>query len=594
MATKTDDHRSPKSTAPNFRVSRRSFLRAAGIGAAGGTAAATFGSIAFDTSRAAAQGSWDDAADIVVVGSGAAGFAAAVVAAHLGNQVIMLEKGPQPGGTSIKSSGGFWVPNNALMRAEGMEDPKEDALKYMVRYSYPQYFNPDDPHLGAFPNDYDLIESYYDNGSVAFELLEEIGALTCELSTWHDYQSELPENKAPLGRTMSTKTADGSFSSGVEMIRQMMSFTDAHDVALHVEHRVERVVLNDDGAVIGVEATTADGETVAIQARKGVVFGSGCFTHDKWMVLHYQRGPMFGGCAVPTNEGDFVRIAGGLGAKMGNMTGAYHSQILLEQAVEFASVPNDVFMHYGDSSFQVNRFGHRVVNEKSNYNDRTQVHFNWDPVRAEWTNQLLFWIYDQRSADNWAGYYPFPPPGTEAPYVIQGETLEALAANIDERLATLKGHTGGVTLDASFTENLAATFERFNGFAGSGKDLDFTRGESPYDLEAPNLPPPDPNVQWPSPDQPNATMYPLSDEGPYYAFILAAGSMTTNGGPVVNAKAQVVNTYDEVIPGLYGAGSSVASPSASAYWGGGGTLGPAVVLGYLAAINADMEPIKEG
>lgn len=463
----------------------------------------------------------------------------------------------------------------------------------MVRYSYPQYYNPDDQYLGAFKNDFDLIEAYYDQGSVAFDLLSEIGALECELSTWHDYQSELPENKAPVGRTMATKTPDGSFSSGVEMIRQLMAYTDAHGVPIRVNHRVERVVLDDSGAVIGVEAT-ADGATVAVRARKGVIFASGCFTHDKWMVLHYQRGPMFGGCAVPTNEGDFVRIGGGIGAKMGNMTGAFHSQLLLEQAVEFSSVPNDVFMHYGDSGFQVNRFGVRVVNEKSNYNDRTQIHFNWDPVRAEWTNQLLFWVYDQRTADNWAGYFPFPAAGTNAPYVISGKTLEELGANIGERLGTLTAHTGGVRLDGSFQDNLAFTTERFNEFARTGKDLDFGRGESPYDLEAPNLPPPDPSIEWPSPDQPNATMYPLREAGPFYAMILAAGSMTTNGGPVVNSKAQVMNTHDEVIPGLYGAGSSIASPSASAYWGGGGTLGPAIVFGYIAAVNVDKEPVKEG
>lgn len=593
MLTKSNKLTASQRADKGFRVSRRSFLKAAGVGAASGTAAGTFGAISFSTSHAAAQGRWDETADVVIVGTGAAGFTAAAVAAHFGNQVIMLEKGPQPGGTTIKSSGGYWIPNNSHMREEGLDDPKEDALKYMVRYSYPQYYNPDDPQLGAFENDYALIDSYYDNGSVALELLGDIGALQSEITDWHDYQSELPENMAPIGRALGTKTRDGSLTSGVEMISQLQEYTGANDVAIHVEHRVERVVLNDDGAVIGVEATNGDGDTVAIQARKGVVFGSGGFTHDKWMVLHYQRGPMFGGCAVPTNEGDLVRIAGGLGAKMGNMTGAYHAQLLVEQAVEFASVPNDVFMHYGDSGFQVNRFGHRVMNEKSNYNDRTQVHFNWDPVRAEWTNQLLFWIYDQRTADYWPGYFPIPAEGTNAPYIIQGETFEELGANIDERLATLKDHTGGVSLDATFQENLAATKERFNDFSRSGKDLDFGRGEQPYDLEGPNLPPPDPSLEWPSPDQPNSTMYPLSDEGPYYAMILGAGSMTTNGGPVVNPKSQIVNTHDEVIPGLYGAGSSVASPSASAYWGGGGTIGPAIVQGYLAAVNVDKEPEKE-
>lgn len=105
-------------TQRTLRVSRRSFLRAAGIGAASGSvAASSFGAIPLRASHAAAQGRWDETADIVVVGSGAAAFGSAVVGAALGNNVIMLEKGPQPGGTSIKSSGGYWIPNNSLMRA---------------------------------------------------------------------------------------------------------------------------------------------------------------------------------------------------------------------------------------------------------------------------------------------------------------------------------------------------------------------------------------------------------------------------------------------------------------------------------------------
>src|SRR5688500_3995040 len=97
---------------PSFRVSRRNFLRAAGGGAAAAAVPAAAGAVAFPQSRAFAQGSWDHEADIVVVGSGAAAFTAAVISAELGNQVILLEKAPELGGTSAKSGGGYWIPNN--------------------------------------------------------------------------------------------------------------------------------------------------------------------------------------------------------------------------------------------------------------------------------------------------------------------------------------------------------------------------------------------------------------------------------------------------------------------------------------------------
>jgi hypothetical protein len=232
------------------------------------------------------------------------------------------------------------------------------------------------------------------------------------------------------------------------------------------------------------------------------------------------------------------------------------------------------------------------MDEKRNYNDRTMIHFVWDPQRAEWKNMLVFLIYDQRTATLWQGFPPLPVQGIEAPYIISGNNFDELSKNIDDRLIQLSKHTGGFRLDSGFNQNLKKTVTRFNEFANSGIDLDFHRGNYNYDREWTTFPPTISGSEWPPKESKNYTMYPLNSEGPYYAIILGAGTLDTNGGPVINEKAQVLNTENVPITGLYGAGDCIASPTANAYWGAGSTIGPALTFGYIAGINATKELIK--
>jgi succinate dehydrogenase/fumarate reductase flavoprotein subunit len=88
-------------------------------------------------------------------------------------------------------------------------------------------------------------------------------------------------------------------------------------------------------------------------------------------------------------------------------------------------------------------------------------------------------------------------------------------------------------------------------------------------------------------------MWPLSSEGPYYAALVTGGTLDTKGGPKATPDGQVVDDMDRPIPGLYGVGNCVASPSGKAYWAGGATLGPAITFGYLAARSAVREPAAE-
>ena len=85
---------------------------------------------------------------------------------------------------------------------------------------------------------------------------------------------------------------------------------------------------------------------------------------------------------------------------------------------------------------------------------------------------------------------------------------------------------------------------------------------------------------------PLAAMHPLRAEGPFHAVIVGPGALDTKGGPVVDGGARVLDVDGVPIPGLFAAGNCAASPAGQAYWGPGGTIGPAVTFGHIAACTA--------
>jgi 3-oxosteroid 1-dehydrogenase len=580
-------------------ISRRDFIKAAGMGAGAVVALSGVGGILSSCTSTATPSTlpakWDYTADVVVVGSGSAASAAAVTARDGGASVIMLEKAAATGGTSAKSGGGYWIPNNSFLRAAGIQDTKEDCMRFLARGNYPVQYNPNDSLLGLPQREYDLLSAFYDNASKAIEHLAQLGALVSQSPPVPnpDYLDHVPENKVLRGRSLNPQRPAGT-AGGQEMMKQLKAWIDSHNIQVLTSHRAQQIFLNAQGQVVGVQAL-ANGATVNVRANKAVVFGSGGFTHNPELVLNFHRGPLFGGCAVPTCTGDFVNMAQAVGAQLGHMNNGWNAEIVLEQALQSSSVPNNVWQPTGDSMILVNRYGLRVCNEKRDYNDRTKAHFYWDPAEQEYPNLIMAMIYDQRTSELFAGptSYPIPAPGATAPYVIVGQNLGELAQNIKARVNQLSPRLGIFKIADNFEMNLEAAISRFNGFANKGADDDFHRGNFPYDVEWHKnvFSLPRTGTQWPANDKPNITMYPFQPQGPYYCVLLAPGTLDTNGGPKTNALAQVLDTKDNPIPGLYGAGNCIAAPMPY-YVAGGATLGPALAFGYIAGLNAVKEPVK--
>ena len=510
------------------------------------------GIAARESAAPAAHGAFEAEADIVVVGGGGGGLPAALFSRWLGNDVILLEKAPELGGTAAKAAFWYWVPNNEAMRALGKEDRETDFLRYVARVSRPAGYDPDSPTFGLTEWEHAACRAIYESASPATQLLHAKGALPYRhVDAAPDYWSELPEDAAPTGRVLVHTDARESMSDGGRNSIRTMAATAREDgVDIRVSHRVQRVV-TDGRAVTGVEAATPDGATHRIGARKAVIFASGGFTHDADLRRNFLGVPAFGGCAALTNEGDFVRISGRAGAQLRNMAHAWMCPIPLERAVARRPDMSGMFSVAGDSMIFVDKRGRRVVNEKLQYNELAQAFFVWDADAAEYPNLVLFQVWDQRSQDGSASdEYGrlIAPPGADDAHVVRGDTLDDLAAGLRERLSRYASVTGGLALAGDFTANLRATIERFTGFARAGVDEDFGRGERPVQLL----------FNGDVAEQPggtNPTMWPIAEHGPYYAALVTGGTPDTEA-------TQLPTPYR---PGIGASRSSSTRPSVSVF-----------------------------
>jgi succinate dehydrogenase/fumarate reductase flavoprotein subunit len=530
--------------------------------------------------------------DVLVVGAGAAGLTAANAAAAAGREVIVLEAGPRPGGTTAKSFGGFLVTANRFHRESGIVEDRDATLRLMAQLSFPERYDPTAERLGLDQLDYDLMTTFYDRSSEVIEALEAEGTIVCapQLAVSGDprgfpsYFIELEDETITYGRTLTTRTPDGMEGYGAELARQLQAGAERKGARIICEQRVSEI-LRDGDEVVGLKTTGAGGERTYL-ARHGVVFGSGGFLQNRELVERHMPGLMLGGGAVAESVGDILELTAELDVDLAHLDQAWWGQVPAEIALAMPSTPMLLLFAFGDSMLFVNRDGRRVVNEKAIYNTRPKVHFERDES-GELPNRLLFMVYDHALAMEPSAQFPtrwpIPPAGQDAPHIIKGETLEDLEAALAERLETIAEHTGALTLADGFAARLRESIATFGAYAERGRDEEFGRGELPIEIDG--------SGPGRVGNHPNRTMYPLSPQGPYYCVIVAASAMDTKGGPRINTKSELLRTDGTPIPRLYGAGNCVASPSAAAYWSGGVTLGLAMTYGYIAGQEvSSLEP----
>jgi 3-oxosteroid 1-dehydrogenase len=364
------------------------------------------------------------------------------------------------------------------------------------------------------------------------------------------------------GRTARTKLLhQRTLSLGQALAAGMRAGLSKAGVPIWLETPLTGLVIS-DGRVTGVEATK-DGQPVVIKARRGVLVATGGFERNAQMRAEYQRQPIGIDWTVgsPGNTGDGIIAGQEAGAGLDLMDDAWWGpSIPLTGGPYFCLAERSL-----PGSIIVNGVGQRFSNEAAPYVDA--VHAMYDRHTDDKPHIPAWMITDQRYRNNYvfAGLPPrksLPRRWFAAGVVFKAETLAELAEQIKIP-----------------ADGLAETVQRFNGFAKSGKDEDFGRGDSAYDRYYG-----DPR------SRPNPNLAAL-DLAPFYAIKIVPGDLGTKGGLRTDERARVLRQDGDPILGLYAAGNASAAVMGRSYAGAGATIGPAMTFGYIAALDmADALP----
>jgi succinate dehydrogenase/fumarate reductase flavoprotein subunit len=531
--------------------------------------------------------------DVVVLGSGAAGLVAALAAVDAGASVALFEKADLIGGSTAISGGVCWVPMNHHMDEAGTPDSREAALGYLHSLSLGQ-MNPA------------LAEAFINGARATVEWLEEVTDLEFTLIPGYpDYHPEHPGGRPAGGRSLDPglfsyeslgpwarrvaksrrsarlRITDTTLGGGTGFLDDAtLAYREEHDLrgcgaalvgpllAALLRAGVEPVLgaqatdlVIEDGRVCGVRLAIGSdagrGEVHLVRARQGVIIATGGFEWNPELVSAFLRGPMTAPASVPSNEGDGLLMALRAGAALANMPHAWWAPTVSVPGDEAFGRPRATLLNRERTlpgSIMVNRAGRRFANEAANYNALGGAFHHMDPVDFGYRNLPSWLIFDGRNAREFGSFGT--PAGTPvAPWIARAETIPELAETLG--------------IDAA---GLAETVSRWNSFVDAGDDADFGRGRSAYD-------------RWSGDGRFRgevASTLGRLDEAPYFAVQVHSGTLGTSGGPRTDPDGRVLDTSGSAIPGLFAVGNAAAAPTALAYGGAGGTLGPIIVFGRAA------------
>ena len=518
-------------------VTRRNLVKGAALGAVAVGAVAAGTALADEAAASeytyADTVKWDAEYDVVVLGIGFAGMAAAIAAADAGANVLICEKADEgESGGNSKVCAQFFIDGNgdadaclAYFKALAADrETPEDVLKVyadgianMGQILADRYgFNPDE---------------YADYGPLS----ESVALLSPEYPEF--------EGSDKIVFRLTHNGYGDSFA-----YQTLKSCVQARSAQIDVWFETPGTALIQDPMSKTIIGVTVDrrGEARNVRALNGVCVCTGGFENDFDMQKEFLDIVDCRPCGTLVNTGDGIKMCQAVGARLWHM-GAYERDCVHGLGATGFWMPEGsraAMPSLGDNKemctgacIMVGTWGRRFLNECT-----TSRHGHIDMGNGAWENPRFpekFWaIYDQAQMDliNAAGLIP----ASQAASVMQLASLSELAAGLEIP-----------------EENLAETLEHWNFFAEQGCDYDF--GRAPETIRA-------------------------FEGDTYYAIRLQNSMLNTQGGPERNANAEIVGLDGNPIPHLYGAGE--CGGITSYMYQGGGNSTECYIFGEIAGRNA--------
>ncbi len=505
-------------------VNRRKFLSGS---AATGAAVAAGGLITEGAKAENAPAKWNKEVDVVVVGTGHAGLAAAITATDAGAKVVILEKMKQEfeGGNSKVSGNMWWTPTDL-----------PQAQQYMEALA-----------IGLTPKD--CITALAQEMLKVNDWLSTLGIAHSPLGIFQPEHPELEGSKC-------VRTWGNNGSSGGKLWIPLREAAAKRNIEVMYEAPAKALVQLPSKEIAGVRAEV-EGKPYFIKAKKAVILACGGFEFDFEMQKQYLPGWPIYSQGSPANTGDGIKMSQAAGAALWHMNNplAGLGGIAIPE-----TAPVVIPINVSGASIRVDKQGKRFMNE-----NRASRHgfgvkeftLYFDGVIGDFTRLPCWAVFDETvrargplaSKGNKFGWYAWHSEyewskdnsaEIEKGYIVKGETIAELATKLGMKPADLE-----------------ATITKYNEDCKKGADFQFER--------------------------PKNSLVAL-EKGPFYAVKLFPIMYNTQGGPKRNAKCQIVDPYDQPIPRLYSAGEM------GSFWGwmynGGGNNAECLATGQMAARDA--------